>query len=141
MAKHNDTGKMGERMAVSFLEKNGFNIVCNNYLRKWGEIDIVATKDNVLHFVEVKTVSRKSFNGVFDQNINSYRPEDNMHPWKIERLKRVIETYLLEKYPPSHKATTGQSNKDIEWQFDLACVFLDQENKVAKVRFMSNLVL
>jgi len=131
MARHNQTGQVGETVASNFLTKKGFEIICRNYRKKWGELDIIAEKDKVLHFVEVKTVSRESFGGHFGQEINNYRPEDNMHPWKIQRLRRAIQTYLLEKYralvPP--------------WQFDLACVFLDQERRVAKVRFMENIIL
>jgi putative endonuclease len=142
MARHNETGKIGESVAANFLTKKGFCVICQNYRKKWGEIDIITEKDKILHFVEVKTVSRKSFGGHFEQEINNYRPEDNMHPWKIKRLQRAIQTYLLEKYPPSHKASAGQSKtSDPDWQFDLACVFLDQERRVAKVRFMENIIL
>jgi putative endonuclease len=131
MARHNETGKIGESIAANFLINKGFNVICQNYRKKWGEIDIIAEKDNYLHFVEVKTVSRKSFGGRFEQEINNYRPEDNMHPWKIKRLRRVIQTYLLEKYKKGEP----------DWQFDLACVFLDQEKRVAKVKLIKNLVL
>jgi putative endonuclease len=131
MAKHNETGEIGEGIATNFLAKKGYNLICRNYRRKWGEIDIIMEKDKVLHFVEVKTVSRKSFGGHFEQEINNYRPEDNMHPWKLKRLQRAIQTYLLEKYKVSEP----------NWQFDLACVFLDQERRVAKVRFMENIIL
>lgn len=142
MAKHNETGVMGEGIVAKYLEKKGFSVIDKNYKRKWGELDIVAQKDGIIHIVEVKTVSRRSFGGKFEQEINNYRPEDNMHPWKLKRLRRAIQTYLLEKYPPSRKASEGQSKTgEPEWQFDLACVFLDQEKRVAKVKFIENLIL
>jgi len=131
MAKHNETGKIGENIALNFLIKKGFEAICQNYRKKWGEIDIVAKKDKVIHFVEVKTVNRKSWGGKFEQEINTYRPEDNMHPWKIKRLQKAIQTYILEKHP----------NEDLDWQFDLVCVFLDQDKRVAKIRFMENIIL
>ena len=140
MAKHNETGAMGEDIASKYLEKKGFSIIDRNYRRKWGELDIVAQKDGIIHIVEVKTVSRRSFGGKFEQEINNYRPEDNIHPWKLKRLRRAIQTYLLEnskKSPHSAKAPRGEA----EWQFDLVCVFLDQENRVAKVKFMENIIL
>lgn len=138
MAKHNETGKIGEQIASNFLAKKGYEIVCRNYNRKWGELDIVAQKDNLLHFVEVKTVSRTSHDGKFGTEINAYRPEDNVHPWKLKRLQRAIQTYLLE----SHSAKASRDKKpDPEWQFDLACVFLDMDKRVAKVRFMENIIL
>ncbi len=131
MAKHNEIGATGERLAAKYLENKGFSIIDKNYSRKWGELDIIAQKDDCVHFVEVKTVSRRSFGGKFEQEINNYRPEDNMHPWKLKRLSRAIQTYLLEKF----------RNKDPKWQFDLVCVFLDQEKRIGKVRFMENLIL
>ncbi len=131
MAKHNETGAIGENVAVKYLEKKGFFVIDRNYRKKWGELDIVAQKDGLVHFVEVKTVSRTSFGGHFEQEINNYRPEDNMHPWKLKRLRRALQTYLLEKY----------KTKDPDWQFDLACIFLDQEKRVAKVKFIENLIL
>lgn len=130
MAKHNETGVIGEEVAAKYLINKGFSVIDRNYRRKWGELDIIARKKGVIHFVEVKTVSRRSFGGHFEQEINYYKPEDNMHPWKIKRLQRALQTYLLEK----------RMDKE-EWQFDLACVFLDQEKRVAKVRFMENIVL
>ena len=142
MAKHNETGVVGENIVTKYLENKGFSVIDRNYNKKWGELDIIAQKDGLVHFVEVKTVSRKSFGGHFEQEINNYRPEDNMHPWKLKRLQRAIQTYLLEKYPPSRKASAGQSKtSEPLWQFDLACVFLDQEKRVAKVKFIENLIL
>lgn len=131
MAKHNEIGEKGEQIASNFLTKKGFEVVARNYRKKWGELDIVAIKDNKVHFVEVKTVSRRSFGGHFEQEINSYKPEDNMHPWKIKRLGRAIQTFLLEKY----------KEKEPEWQLDLYCVFLDMERRVAKVRVIQNIIL
>ncbi|MBX4181397.1 YraN family protein, partial [Candidatus Parcubacteria bacterium] len=50
-------GDIGENIACDFLKNRGYTIVERNYLRKWGEIDIVARKGEVIHFVEVKSVS------------------------------------------------------------------------------------
>lgn len=133
MARHNKIGDMGEMVAEKYLKNKGFYIMDRNYRKKWGELDIIAQKDGIIHFVEVKTVSRKSYGtkGIFEQEINNYRPEDNMHPWKIGRLRRAMQTYLLEKY----------KSKEPEWRFSLACVFLDQERRFAKVKFIENLIL
>ena len=131
MAKHNETGVIGENIATKYFENKGFSVIDRNYRKKWGELDIVAQKDGVVHFIEVKTVSKRSFGDKFKEEVNGYKPEDNVHSWKIKRLKRAIQTYLLEKYKTS----------DPEWQFDLICVFLDQERRVAKVRLIENLIL
>src|SRR3989344_5286560 len=91
-------GDIGENVACEFLKRRGFEIIERNYLRKWGEIDIVAKKNNTIRFIEVKSVSHVT---------EGYRPEDNMHPWKLKRLSRTMQTYLLEK------------ELDCDWQLDL----------------------
>ena len=131
MARHNEIGEIGERITLNYLTRKGFDVICMNYRKKWGEIDVVAIKDNILHFVEVKTVSRSSVDGKIMDGKNDHRPEDNVHPMKARRLERAMQTYLLENY----------KKNDPEWQFDLACVFLDKDKKVAKIKFMENIVL
>lgn len=116
-------GNLGEEIACKYLKKKGFYIITQNYLKKWGEIDIVAKKGSVLHFAEVKTVSWET----------SIRPEENIHPQKLKRLYRTIETYLLEK---ENSHGIGES----EWVLDIVCVFLDIQNKRARVRFLENVV-
>jgi putative endonuclease len=114
-------GDMGEAIACEFLKKHGYEVVERNYLRKWGEIDIVAMKDGILHFVEVKSVT-------YVTN-KEYRAEDNMHPWKLKRLGRVIQTYLLHK------------KLDCDWQLDLITVQLNMATRRAKVELIENIVL
>jgi putative endonuclease len=121
------TGEIGENVAVKFLMKHGFSILERNYTKKWGEIDIIAEKDDKLYFIEVKAVSRLNL-AVKD---NDYRAEDNMHPWKLKRLSRTIQTYLI-----SHKV-----HEDKEWQFDLVIVYLDMKNKKARVKVENDIVL
>jgi len=48
-------GNLAEDKACEFLLDNGFNIVKRNFYSRFGEIDIIATKDEVLHFIEVKS--------------------------------------------------------------------------------------
>jgi len=143
--KHNQNiGKIGEETACKFLMKQGYQIVLRNYWKKWGEIDIIAKKDQVMYFVEVKTVSRdlafvlnKDFvscetkKGVKHETLDSYRPEDNIHPWKLKRLSRAIQTYLIE----------NNISEDDKWQFDAITVFLDIKNKTAKVDYIKDIIL
>lgn len=124
-------GEIGEGVACKFLVKHNFTILDRNYTKKWGEIDIIAKKSNKLYFVEVKSVSRETLNNVIHETADRYRPEDNMHPWKIKRIARTIQTYLLSKKIPDNK----------EWQVDLLVVYLDLNNKKAKVRRIEDLIL
>ncbi|MCR4994641.1 MAG: YraN family protein [Bacteroidales bacterium] len=55
MARHNEFGKWGEDIAAGYLTEHGFEILKRNWRSSHKEIDIVAQKDEVLHFVEVKT--------------------------------------------------------------------------------------
>lgn len=128
-------GELGESIAVKFLVKHGFLIVERNYTKKWGEIDIIAEKDEKLYFVEVKSVS--SALGLADRResvshgtSDDYRPEDNMHPWKLKRISRTIQSYLLSK-----------KMDEREWQVDLLVVFIDLKNKKAKVKVVSDIIL
>jgi putative endonuclease len=131
------TGEIGENIATKFLVKHNFDILDRNYTKKWGEIDIIAQKGNKLYFVEVKSVSRETLDVFVPNSYNDsderyqHRPEDNMHPWKLKRLSRTIQTYLLSKKVPD----------DQEWQVDLLVVYLDIRNKKAKVKVVSDIIL
>ena len=125
------TGEIGENLAVKFLMKQGFAILTRNYTKKWGEIDIVAEKGEKIHFIEVKSVVRNNIADVSRETMDAYRPEDNMHPWKLKRLGRTIQTYML-----SEKVS---ENKD--WQFDLVVVFLSLKDKKAKIKVVKDIIL
>ena len=114
-----EIGALGENIYVKQIVKHGYNVVEKNYWKKWGEIDIVAEKKGVLHFIEVKTVGHP-LNEVGER----YEPEENVHPWKLKRLSRVIQSYLIEEEIDDEK----------EWQVDVAAVFLDFERRTAKIR-------
>ncbi len=116
-------GDLGEGIACRFLEKRGFQIIERNYLKKWGEIDIVAKKGELMHFIEVKSVSHVTAGS------SGYRPEDNVHPWKIKRLYRTIETYLLHK------------KLDCDWQLDLITVKMDMDTRKAHVELIENIII
>lgn len=123
-------GEIGENIACKFLIKHGFSILERNYTKKWGEIDVVAEKTRKLYFIEVKSVSR-DLSFVSRETLDEYQPEDNMHPWKLKRLSRTIQTYLLSKKVPDEK----------EWQVDLIVIFLDLKAKKAKVKVVNDIIL
>jgi putative endonuclease len=123
------TGEEGEGVAVKFLEKHGYSILDRNYTKKWGEIDIVAEKNEKIYFVEVKSVTG-NLKMVTRETLDAYRPEDNMHPWKLKRLSRAIQTYIM-----SHKLD------DREWQVDLLVVYLDREARQARVKVVKDIIL
>ena len=123
------TGEIGENVASKFLVKRGFTILERNYTKKWGEIDIVAQKDNKIYFIEVKSVARETLPDVLHETLDQGRPEDNMHPWKLKRLGRAIQTYILSR------------KKEEEWQVDLLVVYLGLKEKKARVKVVSDIIL
>jgi putative endonuclease len=124
-------GEIGENIAEKFLVKRGFSVLGRNYTKKWGEIDIIAERTNKLYFIEVKSVSRVKLEDVSHVTDDGYRPEDNMHPWKLKRMSRTIQTYLLSE----------KISEDKEWQVDLLVVYLDLKNKKARVKVVSDIIL
>ncbi len=123
------TGEVGENVAVKFLMKHNFVVLERNYTKKWGEIDIIAEKGGKLYFIEVKSVSRETLESVTHETMDQYNPEDNMHPWKLKRMSRTIQTYLLSK------------NEEKEWQVDLLVVFLSLKDRNAKVKVVKDIIL
>ncbi len=120
--KENNTkkGSLGERITESFLKNKGFLTICRNFSKRWGEIDIVMEKDNLLHFIEVKSVSCEN---------PDFGPENNMHKKKRTRLSKIINTYLTE------------SEWRGDWQVDLALVHMNIPLKKAKIELLENIEL
>ena len=126
MAEHNEIGKIGESLTKTFLMKQGFDILDQNYRIPYGEIDIVAKKDNRLHFVEVKSIKVRDF---LEINSVSVRPEDNLTVAKHSKLITTLETYLKHKHV-SHET---------KYQLDLACVYINLETREGWVKLLPNL--
>ena len=59
MSESHILGQQGEDLATDFLKKQGYKILYRNWT--WGkhEIDIIAGKDDIVAFVEVKTRSEE----------------------------------------------------------------------------------
>lgn len=112
MAHHNDTGLLGESMAVEYLEKRGFSILYQNWRHSHWEVDIIASLKDILHFIEVKTRRTKKFG----------YPEDDVSKKKIENLINASEEFLL--LNPKWKliqfdvlSITIQKNQPVEYFF------------------------
>jgi putative endonuclease len=126
-------GEIGENIAVKHLVKQGYKILDRNFRKPWGEIDIVAKKDDILYFVEVKTVSYETVsyetNKLVSLENNDYDPENNVDDWKIKRLNKAIQSYL---------GYIKSSDKQ-EWQINIMSVFVDLKNKKAKIRITEDI--
>lgn len=88
--KTTETGRKAERAAAVYLEMRGFKIVEQNWHRPRCEIDIIASKDGVIHFVEVKYRFKD------DQGSGI----DAITPTKLKQMRRAAWTWVDEsKWP------------------------------------------
>ena len=85
-SKQRTFGDMGERLAAHHLQSEGYRIVERNYRRAEGEIDLIATVNATLAFVEVKA-RRGSSMGFAREAIT---------PAKAARLVQLAEAYASE---------------------------------------------
>lgn len=78
-------GNIAEERGCDYLRNKGFRIIDRNVYNRFGEIDIIAIKEDVIHFVEVKSAQ------TYEQAIN------NITHSKLQKLNRTIQTYLQQK--------------------------------------------
>lgn len=84
MAKHLETGKLGEELAATHLRSLGYEILETNWRHRRLEVDIIAKEGKVLVFVEVKTRSYDYFG----------RPEEFISPAQQTRLAQAAAAYM-----------------------------------------------
>lgn len=87
MASHNQTGITGEAMAVKYLTEKGFAILHQNWRYSHWEVDIIASKEGILHFIEVKTRRTKKFG----------HPEEAVSKKKMQNLINASEEFLYQQ--------------------------------------------
>ena len=115
-------GDIGENIACEFLKKHSFEIIERNYLRKWGEIDIIAEKGNIVRFIEVKSVSRDTLPDISREM--DYRPEELVDLRKLRKLARTASLYMEEK------------DDDREYQIDVIGVIMSATSRTARCRMI-----
>ena len=75
-------GNIAEDKACSFLEEKGYLIIERNFYSRFGEIDIIASKDKTLHFIEVKS------------GLDFESAVQNITPTKLSRLIKTANVYM-----------------------------------------------
>jgi putative endonuclease len=123
-------GSWGEKLTAKHYERADFQIIGMNYLKKWGEIDVIARRDNRVHFIEVKTVSYET-KGDLERTVShgAWRPEENVTAYKIKKLSRAIESWLSEY------------KWDGKWQIDVASVRIVPRETFATIKIIDNIIL
>ncbi|MFH1030538.1 MAG: YraN family protein [bacterium] len=106
-------GNYGEKLAIDYLLRNGYNILDTHFSGRFGEVDIVAAKEGKIHFVEVKSRT----------NDYSGSPEEGLTWTKIKKIKMTCKHYIYK-----NKIQTDN------YQLDLLAIQIDKFNKKVKIR-------
>jgi putative endonuclease len=107
MAAHNEFGKEGEQLAAEWLEQQGFQLISRNWKFARYEVDIIACRDEVLHFIEVKSRHDDLFG----------KPEDWVGRKKGSHLLSAGEAFQY-KYPKWEQV-----------QYDILSILLTSDGK------------
>lgn len=117
--QHHETGKLGERLAREYLEKQGYRILGAGVRTKFGELDIIARDGETVVFVEVKT-RRGDEHGT---------PEDAVDRRKQQHLSACAHAYLYE-----HKLLGSP------FRIDIIAIELDESTRKARLRHLKHAV-
>jgi len=124
MSDNKKIGKSGEDIGVKYLKSKGYKILDRNFEKrvgsiKFGEIDIIAKKDGITIFCEVKTLSSDS----------GLSPEQKVDFRKKEIIAKTAEIWLDEH----------GKEQDTKWQIDVLAIVLDFQTRKAKIRHFENI--
>ncbi|HEX9664388.1 MAG TPA: YraN family protein [Patescibacteria group bacterium] len=112
-------GKLGEEVAAKYLRQRDYRIIEQNYYGKYGEIDIIAEKDNELIFIEVKTRF----------NIKFGYPEESFNKKKRISLIKTIQKYLFLK------------NLEMDYRIDLIAVIINIKGQKVQIKHFENVII
>ena len=112
-------GRRGEDIARRRLEADGYSIIRINYRARRLEIDLIAEKDGVLVFVEVRTRSAGGFGS----------PEESITAAKRSHLVKAAQAYLQE-----HEI------EGREWRIDVVALEIDARGRVSRLDVVENAV-
>jgi len=104
----NNSGKLFEDIICKYLVDNKHKILERNFISKFGEIDIISSKDNIIHYVEVK--ARKSN--------SKYYPAESVTKTKMNKIKTTAKFFLLK----------NQVFGNYFMQFDVVEYIIDKKN-------------
>lgn len=113
-------GYAGEEYAASYLIDKGYRILENNASSRWGEIDIIAQKGEIIVFIEVK--SRRS--------TKQGRPYEAVTYGKIKKLQRSMQYYIM---------SNGLEKR--KFQLDVVGIVFGESGHVLECRHYENVPL
>lgn len=113
-------GKYGEDIAKNFLIKQGFKILEMNYrYSRIAEIDIIASKKDILHFIEVKTRTQEFFG----------KPLEAITPNKLKQIFSCATQYI-----------TNSKKHYKKYQIDAIGIILNKK-EIKKIDFIEDISL
>lgn len=114
------TGSAGEVRAQNLLEKKGYKLLARNWRSKLGEVDLIFEDGEVIVFVEVKTIIKKS---------PYFQPEDNLTPAKERKLKQLALAYL-----------NYRNLGEVSYRIDLVAIDLDESLNLIDIRHYESVI-
>ena len=105
------------------MQKQGFKIIDTNWQTRFGELDIIASKGDILHFVEVKLKVGEHFG----------TPEEMINKRKLYQIRKTAEMYLL-KNKQIRKVFT-------KFQTDAVAIVLSENGEVERLNYYENIDL
>lgn len=108
------TGALGERFAANWYIQNGYKLLALNYQTRFGEIDVILQKKNLIIFSEVKTRKNNKF----------YEAKEAVTYSKQQKIKTVASQYLA-----------IHNMDDVEVRFDVVEIYTDENmNKINVIK-------
>lgn len=117
-----EVGRLGERIASEFLAKKGYKILEKNFRTRLGELDLVAAKDGVLVFAEVKLKVGEDFGP---------NPEEMIDKNKVGQIEKTARNFLM-RYPEYEERYESL-------RIDAVCIVLDANGQVKRVNHYENI--
>ena len=114
-------GYEGEEIAAKYLSDKGYKILEKNYYTRFGEIDLIASKNDGLTFIEVKLKHGDDFG----------TPEEMIGAPKLFQVQRIAEFYLMDK-PQMAKIYKIYS-------IDAVCIMMGEGGEVQRINHYENL--
>ena len=125
-SKTQKIGRYGEKICEKFLKQDGFTIIESNYTKRIGEIDLIAKKGDIVHFIEVKSVSCE--NTEFISQETTYNPGENVTKDKLIKIYKTSQEWIKE------------NNVSLQTQIDIYLIYIDKRNIKHKIDKITNVI-
>ena len=111
MQNNREKGNIGEQLAVGYLKSKNYQILARNFRCTQGEIDIVASRNNVVVFIEVK----------YRRSLNCGYPAESVTAIKQRKIRKTAEYYIYKN-----------NLADTDFRFDVIQIIDDGTNPITE---------